>query len=176
MLAISYLSPSRYCPGKGQARLVRGPRDFSRGIRTQFSRTEGSGSSRQRVAVSSLGCLCCPEIFEDRLTFLSAGRSPPKKSRLGHLFGSPEEASGLSVRAEPGAVTRPAETDAAGGRRQGGVYMAHLDGFGKFFRPLKIEFVMLSTGCGQQRRKSCPNPAFQAALPTHRQLGPRRCP
>ena len=46
MLAI-ILSPIKCCP-LGQAPLVRGPRDFSRGIRTQFSRTEGSGCSRQR--------------------------------------------------------------------------------------------------------------------------------
>jgi hypothetical protein len=69
MLAI-ILSPNRCRLGKRRARLVRGPRDFSRGIRTQFSRTEGSKCSRQRVAVSSSGCLWCPEIFSEPFDFL----------------------------------------------------------------------------------------------------------
>jgi hypothetical protein len=55
MLAI-ILSPIR-CRRLGRAPLVRGPRDFSRGIRTQFSRTEGSGAPLRRVAVSSSGSL-----------------------------------------------------------------------------------------------------------------------
>jgi len=55
MLAI-ILSPSR-CRRLERAPLVRGPRDFSRGIRTQFSRTEGSGAPLRRVAVSSSGSL-----------------------------------------------------------------------------------------------------------------------
>ena len=60
---------------------------FLAGIRTQFSRTEGSGCSRQRDAVSSLVSSGCPELFfRDFRLFFSLGipiekRSPTRSLR-----------------------------------------------------------------------------------------------
>ena len=73
MLAI-ILSPNRCRLGKRRARLVRGPRDFSRGIRTQFSRTEGSellpaAGSRYLVLVVS----GVQRFFQNLPTFFSFG-------------------------------------------------------------------------------------------------------
>jgi hypothetical protein len=89
-----FLSPSRCCSGKERTRLVRGPRDFSRGIRTQFSRTEGSGCSRQRVAVSSSGCLWCPEIFQEPFDFSFRSVFRLKRSRPTGSFGALSLTSG----------------------------------------------------------------------------------
>jgi hypothetical protein len=85
----------------GSGRTVRGPRDFSRGIRTQFSRTEGSRAPGSGVAVSSSGSLWCPENFEHRVTFLSGGFSREKKPFFGSLWGHPERSRDGSVRAGP---------------------------------------------------------------------------
>jgi hypothetical protein len=68
---------------------VRGPRDFSRGIRTQFSRTEGSGAPLRRVAVSSSGSLCCPEIFFRSLSIFFSFGIPIEKRTAVLLFRAP---------------------------------------------------------------------------------------
>jgi hypothetical protein len=98
---------------------VRGPRDFSRGIRTQFSRTEGSGAPLRRVAVSSSGSLCCPEIFSGtfRFSFRSVfrlKREPPFCSfgGSGSFLPGPSELERDAL--------RPAVDRAVGGAVEGG--------------------------------------------------------
>ena len=111
---------------------MRGPRDFSRGIRTQFSRTEGSGAPCSGVAVSSSGGLCCPEIFSGASRFFPFG-IPIGRSRAGQPFLASEVSFGEPVRAGPGclaACRRPRR----GRRRRGSGYMVYPSEPGKFFR------------------------------------------
>ena len=145
MLAI-ILSPNRCRLGKRRARLVRGPRDFSRGIRTQFSRTEGSGAPLRRDAVSSSGSLCCPEFFFGTFRFSFRSVFRLKRESPTCSFGGPEFPPG-AVRAGPGCLAarrRPRR----GRRRRGRGYMVDRLRPGKFFRSLLIVFSILSTSCG----------------------------
>jgi hypothetical protein len=127
---------------------VRGPRDFSRGIRTQFSRTEGSKAPGSGVAVSSSGSLWCPENFEDRPTFLFVGYPPRKKAVFGVALGAPRKVSGWVRQSWTGRRFRGLPRQLPQGAAvKGGVYMNQDPNPGKFFQAFPVDFTHLSTIC-----------------------------
>jgi hypothetical protein len=82
--------------GLGTSTSGAGTTRFLAGIRTQFSRTEGSGAPLRRDAVSSSGSLCCPEFFFGTFRFSFRSVFRLKRESPTCSFGAPEFPPGSS--------------------------------------------------------------------------------
>jgi hypothetical protein len=106
--------------------------------------------------------------------FFLGGISREKKQFGGRSRGISRKPRDGSHRAGPEPLSRPAETAAAGGRRQGGVYMNYLGASGKFFPSLSVDFPTLSTGLWTSGRAGPPTLSWGGGRNVEGIQGPER--